>query len=68
MTAQEFFSKLPERVDPAKTAGMNNKYVFDVEGVGTFTVEGNQLVLQDMWLGSPQDAVKPANCGHRFER
>ncbi|MDC0666555.1 hypothetical protein [Nannocystis radixulma] len=40
----------------------------DVEGVGTFTVEGNQLVLQDMWLGSPQDAMKPANCGHRFER
>ncbi|MBZ5715048.1 hypothetical protein [Nannocystis pusilla] len=40
----------------------------DVEGVGTFTVEGEQLVLQDMWLGSPQDAMKPANCGHRFER
>ena len=38
MTAQEFFSKLPERVDPAKTAGMNNKYVFDVEGAGQWTV------------------------------
>jgi putative sterol carrier protein len=38
MNAQEFFSKLPERVDPAKTAGMNNKYVFDVEGAGQWTV------------------------------
>jgi len=34
MTVQEFFEKLPERADPAKTAGMNNTYVFDVEGVG----------------------------------
>ena len=38
MTAQEFFEKLPERADPAKTAGMNNTYVFDVEDVGQWTV------------------------------
>ena len=38
MTVQEFFEKLPERADPAKTAGMNNTYVFDVEGVGQWTV------------------------------
>ena len=38
MTVQEFFEKLPERADPAKTAGMNNTYVFDVEGVGEWTV------------------------------
>ena len=31
MTVQEFFDTLPERVDPAKTAGMNNTYVFEVE-------------------------------------
>jgi hypothetical protein len=40
----------------------------DVEGVGTFKLEGNQLVLEDMWLGSPQNGMTPANCGHRFER
>jgi len=39
MTVQEFFDTLPERVDPAKTAGMNNTYVFDVQGVGTWTVK-----------------------------
>ena len=34
MTVQEFFAALPEKADPAKTAGMHNTYVFDVEGVG----------------------------------
>lgn len=40
----------------------------DVEGAGNFTIEGNQLVLADMWLGTPQNSMKPALCGHRFER
>jgi putative sterol carrier protein len=38
MTLEEFFDTLPTRVDPAKTAGMTNSYVFDVEGVGQWTV------------------------------
>ena len=38
MTAQEFFAQLPERADPAKTAGMSNTYVFDVQDVGQWTV------------------------------
>jgi len=38
MTVQEFFAQLPERADPAKTAGMSNTYVFDVEGAGQWTV------------------------------
>jgi putative sterol carrier protein len=38
MTVQEFFDRLPERADPAKTAGMSNTYVFDIEGVGQWTV------------------------------
>jgi putative sterol carrier protein len=38
MSAQEFFEQLPNRVDPAKTAGMNNSYVFVIEGAGTWTV------------------------------
>ena len=37
-TVQEFFQKLPTAVDPGKTAGMNNSYVFDVDGVGAWTV------------------------------
>ena len=34
----DFFAQLPSRVDPGKTAGMNNSYVFDIEGAGTWTV------------------------------
>ena len=37
--ASEFFEQLPARVDPAKTAGMNNSYVFDIDGAGTWTVK-----------------------------
>ena len=40
MTVQEFFDTLPERVDPAKTAGMNNTYVFDVAGRGHVDRQG----------------------------
>ena len=38
MTVQEFFATLPEKADPAKTAGMHNTYVFDIEGAGVWTV------------------------------
>jgi putative sterol carrier protein len=38
MTAQEFFAELSQKADPEKTAGMQNTYVFDVEGVGQWTV------------------------------
>ncbi len=37
--ATEFFAALPSRVDQAKTAGMNNSYVFDIEGAGVWTVK-----------------------------
>ena len=38
MSAAEFFEKLPSRVVPEKTAGMNNSYVFAIDGAGTWTV------------------------------
>jgi putative sterol carrier protein len=38
-TAREFFESLPGRVDPAKTAGMNESYVFEIDGAGTWTVK-----------------------------
>ena len=37
-SVSEFFQRLPSRVDAAKTAGMNNSYVFDIEGAGAWTV------------------------------
>ncbi len=37
-SVQEFFEGLPARVSPDRIAGMNNTYVFDIEGAGTWTV------------------------------
>lgn len=37
-SVKEFFGTLPSRVDAAKTAGMSNSYVFEIEGAGTWTV------------------------------
>ena len=37
-STREFFESLPGRVDPSKTAGMNNTYLFDVEGAGSWLV------------------------------
>jgi putative sterol carrier protein len=39
MDAREFFDSLPSRVDPSKTAGMNNSYLFDIEGAGVWKVD-----------------------------
>ena len=38
-SVKEFFDGLAARVDPSRTAGMNNSYVFDIEGAGTWTVK-----------------------------
>ena len=39
MDAREFFETLESRVDASKTAGMNNSFVFDIEGAGTWKVD-----------------------------
>ena len=36
---QDFFEGLPTRVTPDRIEGMNNTYVFDIEGAGTWTVK-----------------------------
>jgi len=35
---REFFEGLEARVDPTKTAGMNNSYRFDIAGAGSWAV------------------------------
>jgi putative sterol carrier protein len=37
-SVQEFFEGLPTRVPAERIAGMNNSYVFDIEGAGTWRV------------------------------
>ena len=36
---KEFFDTLETRADASKTAGMNNSYVFDIEGAGQWKVD-----------------------------
>jgi len=38
-SVKEFFETLPSRADASKTAGMNNTYVFEIDGAGTWTVK-----------------------------
>jgi putative sterol carrier protein len=39
MTAREFFESLEGRIEPSKTAGMTNSYVFEIDGAGTWKVD-----------------------------
>jgi putative sterol carrier protein len=39
MTARAFFESLESRIDPSKTAGMTNSYVFEIDGAGTWKVD-----------------------------
>jgi putative sterol carrier protein len=38
-SVRNFFEGLESRVDPSKTAGMSNSYLFDIEGAGTWKVD-----------------------------
>jgi putative sterol carrier protein len=49
VSAREFFESLETRVDQSKTAGMNNSYLFDIDGAGTWKVDvqdGNVKVTE----------------------
>ena len=39
MAAKEFFDTLETRADESKLAGMNNSYLFDIEGEGQWLVK-----------------------------
>jgi putative sterol carrier protein len=53
-TVQEFFEGLPGRVTPERIEGMNNTYVFDIEGAGAWTVaiaDGSVTVTEGVGEG-----------------
>ena len=37
-SVRQFFEGLESQVDPSRTAGMTNTYVFDIDGAGQWTV------------------------------
>jgi putative sterol carrier protein len=38
-SVQDFFAGLSSRVDSSKTQGMNNSYLFDIDGAGKWVVD-----------------------------
>jgi putative sterol carrier protein len=49
MSVREFFDTLETRIDRSKTAGMNNSYLFDIDGAGKWKVDvedGNVKVME----------------------
>lgn len=61
MSAREFFETLPTRVDASKTAGMNNSYLFDIEGAGKWKVDVNDGQVSVSEGESDADAVISTN-------
>ena len=56
-TVQEFFNSLETRADPAKTAGMTNSYLFDIEGAGQWKVDVDDGALSVAEGGGDADAT-----------
>ena len=56
-SAREFFETLEGRVDESKTAGMNNSYLFDIEGAGQWKVDVNDGKVSVTEGGGDADAV-----------
>jgi putative sterol carrier protein len=57
VTAKEFFDSLEGRADTSKTAGMTNSYLFDIEGVGKWTVKVDDGKVSVSEGGEDADAV-----------
>jgi putative sterol carrier protein len=60
-STREFFETLESRVDASKTAGMNNSYLFDIEGAGTWKVDISDGKVSVVEGGEDADAVISTN-------
>jgi len=60
-STREFFETLESRVDASKTAGMNNSYLFDIEGAGKWKVDVNDGKVSVSEGGEDADAVISTN-------
>lgn len=60
-STREFFETLETRVDASKTAGMNNSYLFDIEGAGKWKVDVSDGKVSVSEGGEDADAIISAN-------
>jgi putative sterol carrier protein len=67
MSTKEFFETLETRTDESKTAGVNNSYLFDIEGEGQWKVdvrEGKVSVTE----GTGEADVTITTTGENFDK
>ena len=72
-TPREFSEGLESRVDESKTAGMNNSYLFDIEGAGKWKVDvkdGNVAVTEgaeeaDVTISTSEDTFEKITSGEQ---
>ena len=67
MAAKDFFAGLESRADASKLAGMNNSYLFDIEGEGQWLVLVNDGAL-NVSEGSGEADATIATSGETFAR
>jgi putative sterol carrier protein len=67
VTAKEFFDGLETRTDASKLAGMNNSYLFDIEGEGQWLVTVKDGALAVAEGGGDADATISATA-ETFEK
>jgi len=60
-TVQDFFANLASQADPAKTAGMSNSYVFDIDGAGQWKVDVDDGAVTVTEGGGDADVVISAS-------
>ena len=67
MAAADFFNTLSTRADASKVAGMNNSYLFDIEGEGQWLVNVADGAVSVTEGGGEADATITTN-GETFEK
>ncbi len=67
MAAKDFFDSLPSKADASKTAGMNNSYLFDIEGEGQWFVTVADGAVTVAEGGGDADATITTN-GETFDK
>ena len=75
-SVQEFFEGLPGRVDPERIAGMNNTYLFEIEGAGTWRVavaDGRSTVTEggddaDVTFSASEETSRRSSRANRTRR
>ena len=60
-TTRDFFEGLPARADQSKLAGMNNSYLFDIEGTGQWLVTIQEGVVSVREGGGEADCTIAAS-------